>query len=287
MAGALYPFATRDGRVLATVAADHRNLLTLIQWDGRQFTNLASSALIGADFAAEEVREAPDGSFWLVGGGTVWRWQLTQEMWTAYRGLPPPRLLDTLGRVWFADAQRVVRQNAAGFETVPGMRGPLWDDGAGDIWGLAEGGVVQVTLSNTVYHTEAVTGLRACAGGVVDARGRPWFYGRNPTGEIGLVRFDGPGWTRVPLPPSLESILALRADPEAGVWLLFGSPDVRQFHVGRVREDRLEIPPMVGERPLLNNPKLGVDRNGLWLMGYWGLLHASQRDLRYGAGPAG
>ncbi|MEZ5966486.1 MAG: response regulator [Planctomycetota bacterium] len=91
---------TRDGRTVAFAAAARRFVLC---------TESALRPLSGEASTdsglARGIVEAQDGSLWAFGDGLLLR--MSPPGADPRVEMPPPRLIDTSGRVWFADAQRV------------------------------------------------------------------------------------------------------------------------------------------------------------------------------------
>ena len=95
--------ATRSGEVAAVEFDPVRGRLWFSLWDGRQFVRASDPVTCPVKGRLCNLREAPDGSLWCVGAGTVVRWSFRAGKWTQYPQLPPPMGTDLQGRVWFAE----------------------------------------------------------------------------------------------------------------------------------------------------------------------------------------
>lgn len=267
--------ATRSHDVYVICSDPVRQRSELRRWNGAAFVSVASTS---ADHNLQEQREAsmaPDGSVWVVGRSLVARWQVTGGEWTAYRGLPPPRWLDAEGSVWFADTERAVRKQGAGFELVSGMSEPIWSGGTNGVWACKGSSLARWAGGQRTVFGEADTGLREVSGCAPDVRGGVWFGGQDAQGGPALAYFDGRRWTQM-LVHDLASyrIRSAISDPEGGVWVVLRDPETRKYELGRALGAEVELQSFSGSHPPLTNPSVGIDANGYWLMAYGGAYHS-------------
>ena len=67
------------------------------RWNGHEFVRASATVSCQPDARFYHLREAPDGSLWCVGFGTVVRWAYQSGKWMLYPKLPPPVASDKRG----------------------------------------------------------------------------------------------------------------------------------------------------------------------------------------------
>lgn len=262
---------TRRGEVFNAVRNADTDEIRLAQWTGARFAMVSAGVSIPHG-SVETIAEAPDGSIWCVGPEVVLRWQPRGGEWTPYAGLPPARLVDHQGRVWFADDRRVYRSSASGFERVNDWRGKLALDAAGDVWNWDGSRVSHAKGTGEVTYGATHTGLDQVEQVLLDGQGRSWFRGKNEQGKMALSMHTPDGWRPVAVPELAGSESGkVAGDPRSGVWVLAWEKDLTPnslLHVTPERNRRHELPARV-----LNSRDrdLFVDRQGVWCFGFAGL----------------
>ena len=111
--------AARDGQVVAVECSESQGRLWFSLWDGDRFVRTSAPVPVQSNARFYHLREAPDGSFWCVGYGTVVRWAHRSGKWTAYPQLPPPVGVDAQGRVWFAGESNIIVRAGGQFTVLP------------------------------------------------------------------------------------------------------------------------------------------------------------------------
>ena len=76
--------ATHDGGVVAMEYSGSQGRLWFSLWDGNQFVRASAPVSCQSNARSYHLREAPDGSLWCVGYGTVVRWAYRAGRWTVY-----------------------------------------------------------------------------------------------------------------------------------------------------------------------------------------------------------
>jgi PAS domain S-box-containing protein len=266
--------ATPAGEVLAVQFDRQRGQGQLLRWDGAALGAIATTTARLDLTGLTQMGQAPDGSAWLVGRGLLARWQVAGGEWAAYASLPPPRLLDAEGMVWFADDRQAIRRRGSGFETVRNFHGPIWAGGTRGVWARVGTALVRLTQTNRTEFSEADTGLRQINGCVADVRGGTWFHGRDAHNGYAVALFDGRRWIRA----SAKSQASYRVrdaepDPKGGIWLVLKDPENRSYELALARDEQITLQSFPGGNPPLSNPNLGIDANGFWLFAFSGLYH--------------
>jgi hypothetical protein len=158
------------------------------------------------------IKEAPDGSIWVVGAELLVRWDRTAAGWVGYSNLPVPVLSAQDGGVWFAARGDTLRLDRGVFHRVQGFQAfrrrnrynvdapfQLIPDGEGRIWGRSGAGIA-------CWKAGAVTAIAArpeiphdISAATLARDGSLYFEGRDAGGFTELAQFDGRRWTKIPL----------------------------------------------------------------------------------------
>jgi hypothetical protein len=106
--------ATPDG-VIVAAGRPNGGRSAFMEWSGTNWL------VVSADFPTalghtQDIQAAPDGSVWVAGYDCLVRWTRRGAQWREFADLPPPRLVDAEGGVWFAD------ERGAGPERRPAVR---------------------------------------------------------------------------------------------------------------------------------------------------------------------
>jgi PAS domain S-box-containing protein len=272
------PFCVAADGVLIRVTMIGSDTLTFSRWDGAGFQRASAEVAVpGVDELV--IRSAPDGAIWAVGRGTILRWEYLPGAWDWWPGLPPPRLEDGQGRIWFANpTNTVVRANDA-LRPVPGLGWPLVMDDAGEIWGAGATGVVHWVQDRLEVRAPETSRLDRFEGGVADVAGGAWLYGMDAAGDSLVVRVQGEHGT-VYDPRALEGgrVLSLDPDPGGGAWGVLNHEPSSRYEVVRFTTNGLDRMAISGERPNLHRPAVTVGRTHVYLYGYAGLWESPRED---------
>ncbi len=265
---------TRDGSVVKWFG-DNRGTALFARWDGDAFVR-ASSLLNDHGFDVHAVKQAPDGSIWAVGRGTILRWDYLPGAWTWHPDLPPPAFEDRQHRLWFADEQVAAVLSGAELRRVPGIHRPIFQDGRGVVWGAGADGVMRWSNGELEAVPESVTGIATLHGGTTDNEGIAWLRGMNRERAQSLAAETAAGW-RVFGPSALggRSIMSITADPQRGVWVVLNEDRSSVYEIVRVTADELRPAEIVGVKPQTHLPRLCGSRTRLRLHGYNGLWESS------------
>jgi signal transduction histidine kinase len=269
---------TRTGEVLTADFDGSR--FGVFTWTGDDVVSI-SPAMGNWAMTAEYLAEAPDGAIWYCHYGTLVRWERSGREWIEYENLAFPRLVDRDGHVWFADSRQAQRWDGRTFTAVPELAGPIAVDGQGHVIGWSADGVVKRANGAIRTFGPEVTGLRRIFGHILDAQGRSWFDGEDPSGASAAAVFDGARWMVVPLGVAPQPAVDRAADPSGGgVWFLTREPDGR--HVSVLHTSGSAVEKATLEYGAIPNtpPHLAVDPTGvLWLSGQSG-LYRLERSTR-------
>jgi signal transduction histidine kinase/ligand-binding sensor domain-containing protein/ActR/RegA family two-component response regulator len=269
--------STRSGEVVAVESNPERGLLWFSLWDGHQFVRTSALVPCPAHARLYHLREAPDGSLWCVGTGTVVRWAYHAGQWTLYPHLPTPAGADALGRVWFADDSNIVVRAGGHFQTLaPGKFRALNEAGQALIWDPSRTQLMVTAPQDPTRRTVVETGCASINTITQDAGGGFWILGQGPAGD-GVVAHYAGGRSRILTAPEFHgrNLTAATPLPTGRLLVVANRPDNNLYDVARVTEDRVEWVPFAPATPPLMyaNPIIGAGRH--WLYGYSGLYEQS------------
>ena len=229
---------TRDGAILAASFEPGTNRLAIFQFIANGWVPVSAFMPLRPT-GIECVREAPDGAIWCAGTGLLLRWDRQGGEWTEYASLPPPRLRDPQGRIWFADLQRAGWLQQGRFTSEPRLRHPLTLDGHGDVWSRGDELARHQTSGERSVFGPQHTGLQTVAGDGVDGWGRYWIVGRDLAGSNAVAVFDGTRWQTTPIPaePGYRITRACAESQSGAIWVLLQSSDTAApLRIVRVEE---------------------------------------------------
>lgn len=276
---------TADGTLIACVTTAARMKAFSI-WGSDGWEPATDSFSVPRGYV-EMIKEAPDGSVWAVGYGCLERWSRRRNEWDILSGLPPPKVVDRDGSVWFADEERTVRSFDGRFRlwkrgtadrewiVSPAGRAFSWSDQQLTDWTSGEpvpvplGGVETSRIDGVAFESRQ-PGIRWIHGSIAD------------DGRAGLWWFDGEAWIAVAVPGLNElTILSVRSDPDQGLWLHTKAPGTgyRYVHV-TMPGGRVDVYSSGGDPdPAISMPTfdggMHIDPRGdAWLLGDNGLFLA-------------
>jgi signal transduction histidine kinase/DNA-binding response OmpR family regulator len=283
--------ATRDGEVFS-VGESPLLGMQIRRWTGRQFEYL--TAPLAYRNWVELLKEAPDGSIWVVGTQILSRWDRMGKTWSSYRNLPPPTLVDREGGVWFSSGSGSIRYYQGGFQRIPELRGirrttrynvlsryELKIDKQGAVWGKSlEGGVAFWAKGEVKTIPLSQTSIADLQGCTIDALGEIYLNGRDKNGQPRVVKSAGSSWLLLSIAELAGWFITLEtADPREGVWYQLANHSSEEMKLLRVAGGgkKAEVP--LGPGASFGRfPEFGIDKSGtLWVFG-----NLSLRFLRPG-----
>ena len=267
--------ATRRGEIIAACRDDARGLLWFSVWNGKQFVRASAVTSCLPSARLYRLREAPDGSIWCVGHGTVARWVREAGPWTLHPNLPRPLAMDKNQAVWFADGANVVVLRDGQFQQLPWQR-YFTVNQSGTAVGLSlDTGRLVVTNfgASAVYpiadlQLDHVESVHATAGDAF------WLVGTDVKGER-TIAYLSPTETRL-IPPAEffgKHISSVTVDPVQGLWIVAQLRDSTKFELGFLANSNVLW--RTGERalPPLMYPGLTLGAGASWIRGYAALYH--------------
>jgi len=170
---------TRGGEVVAVESDPLRDRLWFSLWDGQEFVRASGTVAFHPGAWLYHLREAPDGSLWCVGAGTVIRWNFHAGQWVQYSQLPPPAAADAHGRVWFADGSNLVVHADGRFQSLaPGRLAGVNENGAALIWEAADRQLLATDPDHPERRALVPAGFESVNSTLSDRRGGFWILGR-------------------------------------------------------------------------------------------------------------
>jgi signal transduction histidine kinase/CheY-like chemotaxis protein len=264
---------TRSGEVAAVEYNSQRGLLWFCLWDGQRFVRASAPVSGPPDARLYHLREAPDGSLWCVGMGTVVRWNYHAEKWTLYPHLPPPMGTDARGRVWFADESSMVVYADGHFQTLaPGKLWGLSEAGQAMIWDAQRDALTVTAPQDPMLRTVVETGCATLNTIIPNGDGIFWILGQDQQGNGIVARYEN-GRTQIIASPEfhqrqLTSGLSLSATQ---IQLVAHQRNNNLYGVAQLTGDRVEWLPLLPSPPPLTYPSLAMGAGRHWLFGYSGL----------------
>ena len=276
----------RDGRYHISTTTEAK-LKILVRGEGGEnhgWIELLTHDL-GPGAYCEFLATAPDGSLWAVGRNLVLRCEQGPSEWTKLADMPPPRGLDSLGRVWCADGQRLHLWDGGDVRTLDGGRAPVLVRDDGTVWTGHERGLARWhPLEGDRVELFPLPPLENGAPRTVDRfRGGSsaplWAADRSVLETWNLVHFDGESWVAYPRPPmrAEERIADIQLLPGARgeerlVYLVHGVPDPGEHRLIAWDGRTAEVDEIEPRLTLHNSPALAVGNDGsLWMGGLFGL----------------
>ena len=205
--------ATRSGEVVAVECDSQRGRLWFSLWDGRQFVRASAPVSCPENGRLYHLREAPDGSIWCVGAGTVVRWSFHVDKWTFYPQLPPPVGTDAQGRIWFAGESNLVVFADGHFQTLASVKLRAWsDEGRAMIWDQRRGQLMVTDPQDPARRAPVEAGCETIGPIIADKNGVFWILGQGQAGN-GVVAHYENGETKIIVPPEFHGQKLWSATP--------------------------------------------------------------------------
>ena len=268
---------TRSGEVVAMECNPGRGQLWFSLWDGHQFVRASAPVSYPENGWLYHLREAPDGSIWCVGSGTVVRWSFHADKWTLYPQLPPPVGIDVQGRVWFAAESNIVVQAAGHFESLaPGKLFAVGGNGQALIWDGVQNQLLATDPQDPTRRTVVVTGCETISSINPGKTHDFWILGEDKNGDGVVAHYDGEK-TKVVAPAEFQKRLLAFGWPLSSTQLLVVAHQRENnlYGIAKVGEDKVEWLPFAPSPPPLTYLKLVMGAGRSWLYGYSGLYEQS------------
>jgi len=274
---------TREGEIVALVHDSSREMVWFGLWNGREFVRASSPTACPPGARYYKLAQAPDGSIWCAGYGTVLRWSHRAGAWQSYPHLPKPVGQDPQGRIWFAGGSEVWWHAEGRFNHMARLSDFYGVDRDGAVLGKAadDGRLVIARAEQPDQLKSVQCGIEKITFAVNDSTGRLWLLGTNAAGIAIMARREGKDWTILTAPELKgKRIFAVRPDQQGGLWVMLLREKQVGYEVVHALEQRLEWIDLGPNRPPIPYPTF-VEAAGMqWLQGYFGLY---QRTLRAGA----
>lgn len=232
---------------------DHGN--TLHRWTPQGFVR-ASPILGRWSQWVQTIREAPDGSIWVLGDlGLLARWQRKGAEWTGYDRLPVPSYVDAEGHVVFHGSATFGHFDVVPgtftfgedqkFHALPSHQPPESLDADGVKWAI-EGDATLVASSQgktIARHEGKQWGLQRISALIMDAKHNPWFVGIGDKGAASVMFRSASGWQTAPGSSRLPTgaIYGAKPDNTHGIWLLIHLAAEHKFVLALVDETSCEL----------------------------------------------
>ncbi len=272
--------ATADGGTVA-VGRPNKGQSVFLEWSGDRWVP-ASAEFATPRGYTEDIQVAPDGSVWVAGYGCLVRWARQGSQWREFGDLPPPKLMDSQGGMWFAQTRGIFTPGGPTVRLFQGRWEPLGDAydelvshrQDNSVWGGTTNRLTRWRGTNRTDFTTTQTGLALYVAGEGDARGSFWLFGVDPQGNPATARHFGNQWLTRPV-PELAGLRPWRetASSSNGLWVVGdrgAGTDAVLVRVTPTGNLRLDAPAQqVGTLGM----KFREDRYGaVWLYGDAGLF---------------
>jgi signal transduction histidine kinase/FixJ family two-component response regulator len=265
--------ATHGGETVAVESDPDRDRLWFSLWNGQEFVRASGTVSFPPGARLYHLREAPDGSIWCIGAGTVIRWNFHAGQWVQYSHLPPPAAADARGRVWFADGSNLVIHADGRFQPLaPGGLIGVNENGAALVWDAVHRQLLATDPDHPERRALVSAGFQSVNTALSDHRGGFWILGR-ASDNHGLVAHYRNG--RIECLASNEfagqepTVGALESPDQ--LLALAQSGDSIGYGIARVGAGGVAWLPFNSPPPPLTYPGILVSAGQHWLYGYAGL----------------
>jgi signal transduction histidine kinase/ActR/RegA family two-component response regulator len=265
--------ATRQGEVVAVEYNPTQGQLWFSRWNGHEFTRASATMSCPPNARFYHLREAPDGSLWCVGFGTVVRWAYRSGKWTFYPQLPPPVTSDKRGRIWFAGESNFIVLEDGQFGALShGRLLDVTDEGAAMIFDPDRNTLLVTDPHNPAAATPVESGCETMNGAKSDGEAGFWIFGQDKN-NAGVVAHYREGKTVVITPPEFRDwqLQTATAEPHRGLWVVAHRKDTVEYGVALVTDERIEWQKFNPEPPPLMYPGLQIGAGRFWLSAYSGV----------------
>jgi signal transduction histidine kinase/ActR/RegA family two-component response regulator len=265
--------STRQGEVMAVEYNPTQGQLWFSRWNGHEFVRMSAIVSCPPEARFYHLREAPDGSLWCVGFGTVVRWAYRSGKWTFYPQLPPPVKADQRGRIWFAGESNIVVMDGGRFGAA--VHGRFWDvndEGAAMIFDPGRNTLLVTDPNDPASSTPVESGCETIGGVQSDGEGGFWIFGHDHNNS-GVVAHYRRGKTAIIASPEFRGrqLTTARVEPHRGLWVVAQRKDTVGYGVALVTDEGVEWQKFDPEPPPLTYPGWGIGAGRFWLIGYSGV----------------
>jgi signal transduction histidine kinase/CheY-like chemotaxis protein len=262
--------ATRSGQVAAVEYNSSRGQLWFSLWDGRQFVRASASIPCQPGIHLYHLRQAPDGSLWCVGMGTVVRWAFEGSKWSVYPQLPSPMGTDRLGRVWFADESNVVVWAGQRFQKViSGKVRPWVGDEHTMIWDTDRKELSVTSAGDPTARTLVACACETVNSAIPDTNGLWWILGQDKKGNGVVVRWQNGGSKIVVVPEFAgRQLFSGCVLPSSQLLVVARQQTNNSYGVAQITGDRVEWLPFTPAPPPMIYPGLMTGAGRRWLTSY-------------------
>jgi len=280
--GSLVVGATRAGEVVSVSRDGGRSVFGFNLWDGEKFVRRSAPFACPPQTRLYKVKQSPDGSIWCVGYGTVIRWEHRAGSWHVFPELPPPRLADKTGAVWFGDASNVVVLRDNSFHQIQAIQTLLAVDHLGNAYGGTADGKLLRVQPGAGSRPEVVSWGGDLIRRVMEDQERVlWAEGETRDGTLVIASWDGREWKKIS-DPGLggRSVRGMSVDERRGIWMVLQADQEVNYSLIHAVDNRLEWHRFTPSPPPMTYPSISAGAGRYWLMSY---------SLLYGrpAGPKG
>jgi hypothetical protein len=262
---------SREGKIYGIARDFTRGLLHFCEWNGQRFERVSAVFLHPPEGRLYKMAEAPDGSLWCVGYGTVGRWHPGAPEWKFHPNLPPPHTVVGTKGIWFGGRSNVVAMTNGRFIPVDGMRQILAVDPQGAAWGINPKGdrLLRAELDRASKPTVVDCGLERHQMALTDAQGRLWVFGRSSKVTAAARCWQGGKWLEIDSPELANyRILASTADSAGTVLIAIQRDPSVEFQIARISEGQVSFESADQTPKSIVYPTLTSGAGFVWLHGY-------------------
>ncbi len=277
--GSSWICSTRDGQIVAATRDYGQGLIWFSVWNGRKLVRTSEKVPYPPGGRLYKVTQAPDGSIWCVGYGTVLRWEYRSTSWTFFKNLPAPRGCFGPGSVWFAGNEKVVLLRDGCFRLTTELSSLLDIGPDGSAWGLSwkRPSLQKVSPSTPITVENIPCNVPHVGGFTIDnVRGHVWVHGKDTNDAIIVSRWDGHTWSTVqPAKVRDDRNVGVCLNEEGHLFLTTQSRSNFDFQVTMIRSDTMMVQPVTPQCPPVIYPVFISGASNYWLYGYSGLYRRS------------
>lgn len=273
--GSSWICSTREGQIVAATRDYSQGLIWFSIWDGKKLVRTSEKVPYPPGGRLYKVAQAPDGSIWCVGYGTVLRWEYRSSSWTFFKNLSPPKACIGPGSLWFASSDKIILLRNGRFSQVPEINSLLGIGPDGCAWGVTwkKPGIQKVSPSDPITVESIPCNMRQVGGFTMDgARGHVWVHGKDTNNAITVSRWDGHAWSTVhPTNARDDRNVGVCVNEEGHYFLTTQSRSNFDFQVTMIRSDTMAVHPVTPQCPPVIYPVFVTGAGNYWLYGYSGL----------------
>ena len=265
---------TREGETLSMYYDDTQLGYVVTRFVGNAFVPI-SAAVKTPPLMVECLLQAPDGSIWSAGNRTLIRFQPRGGAWSEFKGLPPPVLSDSMGRVWFGPGRRIVRTVSTNqFEIWEGAPSKIALGPSGTVYQLTDkqltawqGNQTRTWDWTDVGVTQKVDSLW------VDGSGVTWAVNRVTNALPAVSRMAEGIWSSVANTDKTQRFsVPVFEDPRRGLWFFEGPTDTeppRLVHLDETQRVPYSLEGLPGD---ISADQCKVDNEHIWVFSSNGAL---------------